>query len=250
MKITLIDYTGCGNPDPEHAIDVLIFTKSTRLNMAPGLFREISNWPREKKLEELRYMANTIPSSWEFVDYTFLVEGVTRAFTHQFVRSRQWSFAQQTMRVLDVSTGPGWDYLKGPSIPLGDDIYDPTMGQIATAYKDLIRIGAKIEDARGILPTNILTNIVGKCNMRTFVETVRKRSSPRTQGEYRDVLEEMKQAVRTVHPWIDIFIERDVDKAIEDLQNEINLFFGEKGSEIDLRKTHMTKLLDQLRAQL
>src|SRR4051812_12726429 len=116
MKVTLIDWTGCGNPDEWHAANVLIFTKSTRLTMAPGLFKEIADWPTDKKLKELEYMANTIPSSWEFCDYTFMIEGVTRAFTHQFVRSRTWSFAQQTMQVLDVSTGPGWDYLTGPSI--------------------------------------------------------------------------------------------------------------------------------------
>lgn len=246
MKVTLIDYTGIGNPDKDHAINVLIFTKSTRLTMAPGLMSEIASWPASKKLEELQYMANTIPSSWEFIDYTFLVEGVTRAFTHQFVRSRQWSFAQQTMRVLDVSTGPGWQYGTGPSIEeieLLKSMYDAEMEDIAHSYKELIENGAAIEDARGILPTNILTNIVGKCNMRTFVETVRKRTSPRTQGEYRDVLEAMKQAVRAVHPWIDIFINRDVDKAIADIQDAI----GGLGAD---KRTHITKLLDQLRAQL
>jgi thymidylate synthase (FAD) len=214
--------------------------------MHPGLLSEIAAWPYEKKLKELEYMANTIPSSWEFVDYTFMVEGVTRAFTHQFVRSRQFSFAQQTMRVLDVSSGPGWDYLTGPSINENErlnEFYEDEMTNIDQTYKDLIANGAKIEDARGILPTNILTNIVGKCNMRTFVELVRKRSSPRTQSEYRDVLDAMKAAVREVHPWIDLFIDRNMDKAIADLQAMID---KEPGDNV---RTEMTKLLDQIRAQ-
>jgi thymidylate synthase ThyX len=118
------------------------------------------------------------------------------------------------------------------------------MTNIDQTYKDLIANGAKIEDARGILPTNILTNIVGKCNMRTFVELVRKRSSPRTQSEYRDVLDAMKAAVREVHPWIDLFIERNMDKAIADLQYMIdNADFG------DEKRIQATKLLDQIRAQ-
>lgn len=260
MLVTLLDYTGKGamrmvpadgwKPDEDYAIDLLIFTKSTRLTMHPGLLDEIKAWPLDKKMEELRYMANTIPSSWEFCDYTFMIEGVTRAFTHQFVRSRQFSFAQQTMRVLDVSEGPGWDYLAGPTVSgQGDPILVPStvyknmMKNIADAYKLLIARGAKIEDARGILPTNILTNIVGKCNMRTFVELVRKRSSPRTQSEYRDVLDAMKAAVREVHPWIDLFIERDLDKAIEDLQQIIN------NIPFDETRTNATKLLDQIRAK-
>ena len=53
MKVTLIDHTGIGHPDPDHAINVLIFTKSTRLTMSPGLMSEIAAWPKEKKMEEL-----------------------------------------------------------------------------------------------------------------------------------------------------------------------------------------------------
>jgi thymidylate synthase (FAD) len=242
MHVQLLSYTGM--PDSDHAINLLIFTKQTRLQMSPGFFQEIEKWPYQRKLEELEYMANTIPSSWEFVSYTWLIEGVSRAFTHQFVRSRQFSFAQQTMRVLDVSSGPGWDYLSGPSLE-GDclAIYQNTMKTIDDAYKHLIRGGAKIEDARGILPTNILTNIVGSCNMRSFIELVQKRSSPRTQNEYRDVLEAMKASVLEVHPWMSLFLDRTFDRAASDLDKEI--------SEIDDgdKRTRMVKLVDQLRAK-
>lgn len=263
MKVTLIEYTGQGrmregfeDTRGENAADLLIFTKSTRLNMSPGLLSDIAAWPWEKKLAELEYMAHTIPSSWEMVDYAFMVEGVTRAFTHQFVRSRQFSFAQQTMRVLDVSTGPGWDYHTGPTI--GDHgenfnaragIYHQTMENIATSYKSLIRNGVAIEDARGILPTNILTNIVGKCNMRTFVELVRKRSSPRTQSEYRDVLEAMKACVREVHPWIDLFIDRTFDRAANELCDAIKRWTSDLNGKPQQHTTEMIKLVDQMRGQ-
>lgn len=250
VQISLIDFTGAGNPDPWYAANVLIFTKQTRLTMSPGLFSEIAAWPSEKKLAELEYIANTIPSSHEFCDYTFLIEGVTRAFTHQLVRTRTASFAQQTMRVLDVSTGRGWEYATGPSIEneVLYSMYSNAMDAISEIYKSLIKHGAKIEDARGILPTNILTNIVMKINMRNFVDLVKKRSSPRTQSEYRDVLEQMQYAVKKVHPWINLFIERDADKAIADLQAQFKQL-KDRGMS-DERHTHMTKLLDQLRAQI
>jgi flavin-dependent thymidylate synthase len=245
MKCSLIEYTG--SPDPERAIDLLIFTKNTRLQMVPGFLSEISNWPMRNKLDELEYMANTIPSSWEFVNYTFLIEGVTRAFTHQLVRTRTASFAQQTMRVLDVSSGPGWEYATGPTIAGNEkreSLYKNEMEMVDSAYKLLIKDGAAIEDARGILPTNILTNIVMGCNMRTFVELVRKRSSPRTQGEYRNVLEAMKKSVHEVHPWIDLFIARTADAAMHDLDAEIN------GIEDSAKRTRMLKLVDLCRGQL
>jgi flavin-dependent thymidylate synthase len=246
MKVDLIEYTGKGQPDPSrYAASMLLFTKNTRLNMTPDAFDNTYNWTEEKRLAELKYMANTIPSSWEFVDYTFLLQGVTRAFTHQLVRTRTASYAQQTMRVLDVSQGPGWDYLTGPSIQVDDDrtkIYDGAMKSIDQAYKSLILHGAAVEDARGVLPTNIKTNIVAKMNMRTLVEMVRKRRGSRTQGEYRDFLEAMGTAVRTVHPWIDLFIERDFDKAADDLEHEI------KTMGLGYDKTmSLIKLLDQMR---
>lgn len=247
MKVTLIEYSGSGWPDPaQRAADVMIFTKQTRLNMIPGLLDEIAAWPAEKKLEELRYMANTIPSSHEFCDYTFLIEGVTRAFTHQLVRTRTASFAQQTMRVLDVSTGPGWEYATGPSIELNPALsvnYKATMAHIDRAYKMLIKDGAKIEDARGILPTNILTNIVMKINMRNFVELVKKRSSPRTQGEYREALDLMKTAALNVHPWLQLFIDRTFERAAADLDKEIAALPDQE------QRIRMTKFVDQLRAQ-
>lgn len=248
MKVTLIDYTGKGHKlgAATYAAALLIFTKSTRLEMKPDLLDTILNdWPAEEVKKELAYMANTIPSSWEFVDYTWMIQGVTRAFTHQFVRSRQFSFAQQTMRVLNVK---GWNYATGPSIKEKEhlkSVYDKMMKQIATTYDALIQQGSLVEDARGILPTNIETNIVAKCNMRTFVELVRKRSSPRTQDEYRQVLDAMKESVRAVHPWIDLFIERTFDKAAKELCDELNSL-----PEIpDVTATRLIKLVDQMRGQ-
>lgn len=248
MKVSLIDCTGWNSPDPaDRAANLLIFTKNTRLTMSPGTMKEIEGWTNERKMAELEYMANTIPSSWEFVDYTFLIEGVTRAFTHQLVRTRTASFAQQTMRVLDVSEGPGWEFLTGPTIR--EELervmpYVKAMDGIAAAYKEQIALGSSVEDARGLLPTNILTNIVMKCNMRTLVEMVRKRSSPRTQGEYRDVLDALKGQALAVHPWLALFIARDEDAAFRDLDKEI------AGLSDIVQRTRMLKLVDQLRAKL
>jgi flavin-dependent thymidylate synthase len=245
MKVSLLEFTGKGSPNEAwRAVDLLLFTKNTRLTMSPGLMTEIAAWPEDKKLAELGYMANTIPSSWEFVDYVFLIEGVTRAFTHQLVRTRPNSYAQQTMRVLDVSEGRGWDYTTGPTIADSEplrDVYECAMEHLDDAYKTLIAGGAKIEDARGLLPTNIQTNIVMKTNMRTLVETIQKRSSPRTQGEYREVIDQMKALVTDAHPWIKLFLERTADKAAADLDAEIMTLTDPD------QRIRMIKLVDQLR---
>ena len=248
MDVQLIDYTGAGSRNPaRHAANVLVFTKSTRLKMVPDLMGAVGAMSDEEINKELEYMANTIPSSWEFVTYTFLINGVTRAFTHQFVRTRTGSYAQQTMRVLDVD---GWDYLTGPSIESADKTwkahYDQTMGQIDSSYRQMIDAGIKIEDARGILPTNILTNIVAKFDLRTFSDTQRKRASSRTQGEYRDVMDAMRAEVIRVHPWATMFLERTFDKAAAELEGEISEL-KRNGHLSDVGGTHLIKLIDQMR---
>jgi len=197
MKVTLLYAT----PD---AIDILIFTKNTRLNMNPKGLEEITNWPREKKMEELKYMSTTIPSSWEFVDLIFVIEGVSRAFTHQLVRTRTASYAQQAMRVVDMT---GFDYHTGPSIKdAAKERYDQAMLDLSETYSKLIELGAKPEDARGVLPTDILTNICMKINLRNFSDLIKKRMTPRVQDEYAQVLKQMVEQVLEVWPWSLLFI--------------------------------------------
>lgn len=215
MKVTLINYTGMGM-EPWEAANQLIFTKQTRLNMKAGLLDEIRGWSENKKRKELEYMSNTIQSSLEFADYTFLIEDCDRGFTHQLVRTRTGSYAQQTMRILDVS---GFDYTTGPSIKGNESLeasYVEAMDCIQEQYSELIEKGAKIEDARGVLPTNICTNIVAKFNLRTVAELVAKRSSPRTQGMYRDFMIQVADEVLKVHPMFAVFLRnRKVDAARE-----------------------------------
>ena len=81
MKVKLVSYT-------KDAKDLLLFTKNTRLMNVDNAYEMIKDWSQQKKQEELDYMLQTIKSSWEFVDYTFELRDVTRAFTHQFVRTR------------------------------------------------------------------------------------------------------------------------------------------------------------------
>ena len=249
MQVKLIDYTGAGSKDPSrHAANVLVFTKQTRLKMEPDLFEEIESWSWDKIEKELEYMANTIPSSWEMVHYSFLINGVTRGFTHQFVRTRTGSYAQQTQRVLDVG---GWGYGTGPTIKSGGDqeladIYHGTMQTVAESYDALIDKGAAIEDARGVLPTNIHTNICANFSLRVITDLVRKRSSSRTQGEYRDVLEGLKSEVVRVHPWAQMFIDRNFDVAALELESKIKqLKSGDVIGDADV--TNMIKLIDQMR---
>lgn len=199
MKVTLLSYT-------QDAVDLLLFTKSTRLKMTPNGLDDVATRPWQEKMEELEYMRRTIQSSWEFVDYIFSIEDVTRAFTHQLVRHRVGtSFAQQSQRSVDARD---FTFEAGPSL-VGDkrELYDEEMFNIAHTYGKLVELGANIEDARGILPTNIHTNIIFKANLRTLHEMGLKRLCVKTQGEFQNVFREIRKAVINVHPWAENFIQ-------------------------------------------
>lgn len=245
MAVELISFTGKGAPDEMWAAaDLLLFTKNTRLEMRPALFNEIRGWSQAKKMQELEYMANTIPSSWEFVDYTFLVTGVSRAYTHQQVRTRAASYAQQSMRVVNVSD---FDYVfteRNLANQQAKNLLDECLAQIKATYATLIAIGQPVEDARGILPTNITTNIVCKFNMRTFVELAKARSGGRTQGEYQQVVGRMIDAVLAVHPWMEKFLFGDAGRNYFD---ELEAFAKKKFGGDLLAKGELLKIVDKMR---
>lgn len=197
MNVELMSYT----PD---ALDLLLRTKGTRL--ATG--EDPAQWSPEKKQEHLEYMRDTIKSSWEFVDYVFKVDGVTRAFTHQLVRTRTGSYAQEAQRVVDVGAR-GID--RPQSVVLAGSDAESFWHQAEVValdtYNRLVAAGVPRQDARGILPTNITTSICAKFNLRTLHDMAKLRLCTRTQGEYQGVFRQMRELVIGVHPWAAEFIE-------------------------------------------
>ena len=237
MKVVLMDYTGKGSSDAWYAANLLIWTKRTRVEMSPGGFDDIASWPEEKKLEELKYIAATIPSSWEMVDFTFLLKDVTRAFTHQLVRTRVGSYAQQNQSVQKLGS---WTYRTGPTIS-NKELYEETMSLVDKAYQALLSDGSKVEDARGLLPTNVHTSIVVKWNLRTCCETFRKRASvERGHGEYQDVIDLMREEMVRAMPWTKLFLLRGDDEVAAELRAMI----AEVGD--PALRMNMAKRVDQL----
>ena len=102
----------------------------------------------------------------------------------------------------------------------------------------------KPEDARGVLPTNIHTNIVMHLNLRTLAELTIKRSSPRVQGEYREALELMVERACEVHRWAPLFLNRDNNTVIEELEEYMKSLSLSHGERLDIWKK-----IDQIRRQ-
>lgn len=239
MNVSLLNYTS-------NAIDMLLFVKSTRLGLNKGTMNNIAIMDASSRQKELTYIANTIPSSWEFVDYTFLIEGVSRAFTHQLVRTRTGSYAQEAMRIVDKSDGYEYIYTHRDTKSVAAlSIIKEHKRITAAMYKELIEAGQLPEDARGILPTNVSTSIICKFNLRAFADLVRSRSGGRTQNEYRTVVFEMVECVLKVHPWAEQFLFKGDRNYFDEIEA-----FAEKEFVNDLfKKANLLKIVDRMRKE-
>lgn len=214
-EIALLDYTGKGTDKPkEYAARLLAFTKNTRLAMTPDAYADWmvkKPWPEIDA--ELQYMATTIRSSWEFVDVTFLISDVSRACAQQITRTRTASYAMQSQRVTDVSSA-GFHVPETVEVDKLDH-YIGCMRAGMENYEDLLNTGVSMQDARGVLPMNVNCNLVAKYNLRNWIDLVAKRSSLRAQGEYVDVVRQMKSAVLSAMPWVSHFMTNPHDMSIQ-----------------------------------
>lgn len=210
MKVSLINYTGFGHPNPLFAAALLAYTKNTRLEQGEEGFARFLAMSEDELKPELEYIAGTLRSSWEFIDFQFQIEGVTRAFTHQFVRTRTASYAQQAQRVVDlkdmaVDTPQTVKDAGGVALKA----WNAGIESIKQSYAIMQAAGIPNQDCRGIVPTNILTNITAKINLRTLADLVGKRQNLRAQGEYADVVRGMVACVLEVMPWVEPFLYPD-----------------------------------------
>lgn len=209
MNVTLINYTS-------DAVALLLFTKATRLSMTPALLEEIRAWPEERKSSELAYMAKTIKSSWEFLDVTFLIEGVSRAAAQQITRTRTASYAMQSQRVNDARSFGVTNAL--PENTPQRAAFEKAVRQALNNYASLVDAGVPLEDARGVLPMNSQCNLVAKYNLRSLSDVIKTRKSLRAQGEYANMARAMEVAVLAVWPWAKAFFASDKQIAITMLE--------------------------------
>ena len=138
----------------------------------------------------------------EHAVFTFSVEGVSRALTHQLVRHRVASYSQQSQRYVSM---------KEPSFVMPhtvqDDpdalkVFEDTMAEIWAAYGKLESMGIPAEDARYLLPNGCTTNITITMNARELLHFFSLRCCNRAQWEIREMADRMLELCREVSPVI------------------------------------------------
>jgi thymidylate synthase (FAD) len=163
---------------------------------------------REKQAEFVaKILESGHVSPIEHVSFTFAIEGVSRALTHQLVRHRIASYSQQSQRYVDASA---FDYILPPAIkkiPEAKARFEAFMEEVGATYRDLKEIleqhGRKDkakEDARFVLPQAAETRIVATMNCRSLFNFFEHRSCMRAQWEIRALSDKMLSLCRASLP--------------------------------------------------
>lgn len=137
----------------------------------------------------------------EHASFTFSIEGVSRAMTHQLVRHRIASYTQQSQRYVTYDTLE--KYVTPSSIADNAEakkIYDEALEQISDTYQKLLGLKIPKEDARFILPNAAKTNIIVTMNARELHHFFNLRCCARAQWEIREVAIEMFKQAKQAAP--------------------------------------------------
>lgn len=136
----------------------------------------------------------------EHAVWTFLLEGVSRALTHELVRHRHLSYSQLSQRYVDESEV---SFVLPPEIEEGSAAFDIWKASCARANEDYRTLLAKIEEqvsdepsatlrrkrarqtARSLLPNAAETKIVVTGNARAWRHFLELRGSPSAETEIR-----------------------------------------------------------------
>lgn len=185
LKVTLLQHT----PTPDRTV-----AAAGRLCYAPVSAASLSE---QMTGDEVARMVRILVrsghhSALEHASFSFAVDGISRACSHQLVRHRLASFNQQSQRY--VRFGEGDDFIIPPKIdevPEAREVFLRAMEQARVAYDRLVEIGSAQgysketvqEDARFVLPNAAETKIVVTMNARELRHFFRVRCCRRAQWE-------------------------------------------------------------------
>jgi thymidylate synthase (FAD) len=131
-------------------------------------------------------------SVFEHIYFTFKIEGISRACSHQLVRHRHCSFTQRSQRYCSED---GFEYITPRTVT--EIAWKIDMDCLNEWYENYQANGTPNEDARYILPNACATELYLSCNLRELIHIANERLCTRAQWEIRDLV---KQMVSLVNP--------------------------------------------------
>ena len=128
-------------------------------------------------------------SVFEHIYFTFKIEGISRACSHQLVRHRHCSFTQRSQRYCSED---GFSVVKPDTVKNIDTKYGyENLMSIIQDHYDELQFHVPNEDARYILPNACATSLYLSCNLRELIHMANERLCVRAQWEIRDLVREM-----------------------------------------------------------
>ncbi len=194
MRVILLSHT----PDPEKTIAM-----AARLCYSPSdvmqLKKKLDGFSIEKLVRKIVRMGHH--SVLEHVSFTFGIEGISRATSHQLVRHRLASYSQQSQRYVVFKDSV--NYITPHTIEQNKEalqIFKKITDECFNSYQTLIKLGIPVEDARYVLPNASETRIMVTMNARELLHFFRLRGCRRAQWEIRALAMEMLSIVKGVAP--------------------------------------------------
>ena len=163
-------------------------------------------------------------STLEHLNYTFAIEGVSRALMGQLTRHRHLSFSIQSMRYVRMGStdkSGGFEYVIPKTITKdkiesnnqnndsnAEELFESVMDYAQDIYDRLRACGVPAEDARSVIPQAATTNIVMTGNLRTLLDFYAKRKPGKgAQYEITQLAEGIKSSILEVDPWLEKYFE-------------------------------------------
>ena len=202
MKVQLLSY------NPEYS--QLIYTSARKCRgVTPArAYEEFKADPEKARKLIDKLLANDELSPFEIGTFSFNIEGLTRAASHQLVRHRIASYYQTSQRFVAIpqfGTPVEQTFVMPGKIAaneIASEIFKDVMQKIQMAYHKLSLLVPK-EDARSVLPNATKTSIIVSMNGRALLEFFRSRLCRTAQDEIRKMAEAMQVEVAALFP--DIF---------------------------------------------
>lgn len=202
LKVVLLRHT----QEPEEAVAL-----AAKLCYSPSNLEDLQEKVETKDqkgfVEKLVKMGHMSPI--EHVTFTFGIEGISRACSHQLVRHRLASYSQQSQRYVKAGGDEGFNFIIPPSVVRAGkkDWFIEKMEHVQMWYDELVEaLGDKgeksNEDARFLLPNAAETKIIVTMNARELLHFFRQRCCNRAQWEIRRMAEEMLKLAKEAAPTI------------------------------------------------
>jgi len=190
-RVTLLNAT----PQPLAAIAAMAMMYEGKV------VRDLRDVSQEQRISYFEDIRNTkLQAPFEAVNLHFMIEGVTRSFTHQMVRQRTAVFAQESLRFAvkesideEVALPPSLQGLQYDDPRLV--IWRSAVNKVDDAYHALVDNGVPAEDARGLLPHNITTRLHYVTNLRALLDHGGNRLCTQAQFEWRAVWDQIIRAI-------------------------------------------------------